>query len=143
MPPGEKDSVAPDAHYPAFREELVCTLLEILLRHPCAMRLSQSPLAPGRATAAGPGEDRVGEGHALEMRPGTPAAGGAWEELQAAVHDVAAAQRTAELTEWLGCAKIALQVSSVAPDTWTAPSNTSPLVLANDLITHQECWHSW
>ncbi|BDA45077.1 Protein TPLATE [Coccomyxa sp. Obi] len=107
---GEKDSVAPEAHYPAFREELVCTLLETLLRHPRAAQLSQSSHALGQATAAaGPGEDSVGKGNAVETRPGTPAAGGAWEELQAAVHDVAAAQRTAELTEWLGCTKIALQ----------------------------------
>ena len=112
MHTGEKDSVALDAHYPAFREELVCTLLETLLQHPRAAQLSNPSAAPGRATVAGAEEDRAGEGNALETRPGTPAAGGAWEELQAAVHDVAAAQRTAELTEWLGCAKIALQAST-------------------------------
>lgn len=36
--------------------------------------------------------------------------GNAWDELQTEAKAVAAQQRTAELTEWLGCAKIALQV---------------------------------
>lgn len=36
--------------------------------------------------------------------------GSAWDELQTEAKAVAAQQRTAELTEWLGCAKIALQV---------------------------------
>ena len=38
------------------------------------------------------------------------AAGNAWDELQADASAIAAQQRTAELTEWLGCAKITLQV---------------------------------
>ena len=39
------------------------------------------------------------------------AAGNAWDELQTEASAIAAQQRVAELTEWLGCAKIALQVS--------------------------------
>lgn len=39
-------------------------------------------------------------------------AGNAWDELQKEAGAVAAQQRVAELTEWLGCAKIALQVRS-------------------------------
>ena len=38
-------------------------------------------------------------------------AGGAWEDYAAAVQGLAAAQRAAERLEWLGCAKIALQVA--------------------------------
>ena len=43
---GAKDATAPDAHYPAFREELVCALLETLITHPRAEAASQAPAAP-------------------------------------------------------------------------------------------------
>lgn len=41
-------------------------------------------------------------------------AGDAWEEYAAAVAGLAAQQRGAERIEWLGCAKIALQVARSA-----------------------------
>ncbi len=91
----------------------MCTLIETLLQHPRIMQLSQAPLAaPAPSATAGEG-DRV-PGNASGTPPGTPELGGAREELAAAVHDVAAAQRAAELTEWLGCAKIALQARNLA-----------------------------
>lgn len=120
---GDKDSVAADAQYPAYREELVSTLLETLLQHPRLARLSQQAAAADAASTTGGSVAAAGGGSAVETRPGTPGAGGAWEELQTAVQEVAAAQRTAELTEWLGCAKIALQVHKCSA------SSSSPQVL--------------
>lgn len=116
---GGKDAVAPDALYPAFREELICTLLETLLAHTHAA----STLEPASAQASDSEIDSVQsqlEQLALARsgagQQGTPqgsppgvAGGSSWEELPAAVAAVAVQQRTAELTEWLGCAKIALQ----------------------------------
>ena len=43
---GAKDSVAPDAHYPAFREELVCTLLQTLINHPRAEAANKIAAVP-------------------------------------------------------------------------------------------------
>ena len=43
---GAKDTIAPDAQYPAFREELVCSLLETLIGHPRAEAASRSTIAP-------------------------------------------------------------------------------------------------
>lgn len=79
-----------DADYPAFREELVAALLETLAAHPraaaarCASSLSIAPLS-------------------------TLDNGGPPDELAVAVAGAASAQATAELAEWLGCTKIALQ----------------------------------
>ena len=83
----------------------MCALIETLLQHPRATQLTQS----SPPSAAAPAGEMGKEGNASGHPPGTPKLGGAREELQVAVHEVAAAQRTAELTEWLGCAKIALQ----------------------------------
>ncbi len=115
--PGGKDAVAPDAHYPAFREELICALLETLLAHPHGALIPESFAAERAASEADAVQQQL-EQLALARsgitRQGTPpgaaAGGSSWEELPAAVAAVAAQQRTAELTEWLGCAKIALQV---------------------------------
>ena len=46
---GAKDSVAPDALYPAFREELVCTLLQTLINHPRAEAASRAGAVPDQA----------------------------------------------------------------------------------------------
>ena len=46
----------------------------------------------------------------MSTHPDRTGRGNAWDELQTEAKAVAAQQRTAELTEWLGCAKIALQV---------------------------------
>jgi len=72
-----------DANYPAFREELVCTLVETLLSHP------------------------QGVIHGVE------AVGGREEEsssLVATMKAGARAQAAGSLVDWLGTAKIALQV---------------------------------
>jgi hypothetical protein len=114
---GEKDSIAPDAHYPAFREELVCTLLETLLAYP------QAPLAANAEspTQATPSEVDLVQGQLeqLALARAGPAQGtppgpsvSSWDELPNELAAAAAQQRAAELTEWLGCAKIALQAGS-------------------------------
>ena len=46
---GAKDSVAPDALYPAFREELVCSLLQTLIHHPRAEAASRAGAVPDQA----------------------------------------------------------------------------------------------
>ena len=43
---GAKDTTAPDAQYPAFREELVCALLETLISHPRAEAASRAAAVP-------------------------------------------------------------------------------------------------
>lgn len=81
-----------DADYPAFREELVAALLETLAAHPraaAARSASSLSTAPLSALDSGAGPD----------------------ELAVAVAGAASAQATAELAEWLGCTKIALQAS--------------------------------
>lgn len=89
---GGKEALARGADYPAFREELVATLLETLAAHPRA--------AAARGAALPASSDGV-HGDA--------------DELAAAVAAAAGAQAAAELAEWLGCAKIALQARRV-PD---------------------------
>ena len=46
---GAKDSVAPDALYPAFREEVVCSLLQTLINHPRAEAASRVGAVPEQA----------------------------------------------------------------------------------------------
>ena len=60
------------------------------------------------SSPCGAGRDCFGHGIKPEA---IVAAGNAWDELQAEASAIAAQQKVAELTEWLGCAKIALQVS--------------------------------
>lgn len=48
---GAKDAVAPDALYPAFREELVCSLLQTLIHHPRAEAASRAGAVPDQAQA--------------------------------------------------------------------------------------------
>ena len=51
---GAKDSVALDVQYPAFREEMVCSLLETLISHPRAVAASK--LSPAQAEAERSGQ---------------------------------------------------------------------------------------
>ena len=46
------------------------------------------------------------------LRTAIAGPGNAWDELQTEAKAIAAQQRVAELTEWLGCTKIALQVAA-------------------------------
>ncbi len=86
---------------PAFKEELVASLLETVSQHPRAA----GPLPPPPAAAPPPGGPSGGAGI-------TPASAGAdaGGELAAITRLAAQAQRVAELADWLGAAKIALQV---------------------------------
>ncbi|KAK9811481.1 hypothetical protein WJX72_004659 [[Myrmecia] bisecta] len=94
---GGRDSVAPGAKYPAFREEMVCTLLETLRAHPRAATPNSQLQAP---PPVGPDED------------------------MAVVAEMAAlTQRIAELSDWLGAAKIALQGTKACLGWDPAPTN--------------------
>ncbi|KAK9845774.1 hypothetical protein WJX81_002133 [Elliptochloris bilobata] len=86
---GGKEALAKGADYPAFREELVATLLETLASHPRAV-VTRCAALPVLSTVPSDGRGEA-------------------DELAAAVTGAAGAQAAAELAEWLGCAKIALQ----------------------------------
>jgi len=73
------------ASYPAFREEVVCTLVETLLSHP------------------------QGVVHGLEEVEGAEEGGGG---LVGTMKAGARAQAAGSMVDWLGTAKIALQVPS-------------------------------
>ena len=85
---GPKESVAASAKYPAFREELVATLLHSLGRHP-AGALQGSHLTPAGGEDGRPGSDIGGV-----LRAG------------ARLH------AQARLCDWLSASKIALQVGA-------------------------------
>lgn len=74
-----------EASYPAFREELVCSLVESLLGHP-------------QGVVHGLEEVEVGEE----------------EGLVGTMKAAARAQAAGSLVDWLGTAKIALQVGPIA-----------------------------
>lgn len=53
--------MAPDAQYPAFREELVCALLETLINHPRAKAMSSCAAKPAGALADGQQEESLAD----------------------------------------------------------------------------------
>ena len=80
---GAKDSVALDAQYPAFREEMVCSLLETLNSHPRAVAASRLSPAHEEAQRSGQQDGALADAvQALSLQQAPPATpGGAVSSL--------------------------------------------------------------
>ena len=71
---GAKDSVALDAQYPAFREEMVCSLLETLINHPRAVAASKLSPAHAEAQRSGQQDGALADAvQALSLQQAPPA----------------------------------------------------------------------
>ena len=75
---GAKDSVALDAQYPAFREEMVCSLLTTLISHPRAAAASTLGPAQAEAQRSGQQDGALADAvQALSLQQAPPATPGA------------------------------------------------------------------
>ena len=69
--------MAPDAQYPAFREEMVCSLLETLINHPRAVAASKLSPAPAEAQRSGQQDGALADAvQALSIQQAPPATPG-------------------------------------------------------------------